>query len=254
MPLTAGEQFCNSNLITCSLNHVRFSKWGFCQRTSRFGSRPLDHDLNLNNPLTMPKLTPVEHFFGDSDYRTKEYFEDYSDLGAEYEDYNDNNVIKRNLRSGIEKDLDIVSIPQRFIAPQIDNDNLPIDSPLGPSPEPQLETKEPKLPTILTGSRGEVESRHGLPLFLLPPPVHLPPKVPLLPQEKTNHILQENIPTTDQPPFDEEDQIQVELDVTSKCPGGSLKECVFACVPLPDLQVYSLCVRECAERCPQIDS
>ena len=49
----------------------------------------------------MPKLTPVEHFFGDSDYRTKEYFEDYSDLGAEYEDYNDNNVIKRNLRSEV---------------------------------------------------------------------------------------------------------------------------------------------------------
>ena len=90
----------------------------------------------------MPKLTPVEHFFGDSDYRTKEYFEDYSDLGAEYEDYNDNNVIKRNLRSEVEKDLDIVSIPQRFIAPQIDNDNLPIESPLGLSLEPQLETKK----------------------------------------------------------------------------------------------------------------
>ena len=200
-------------------------------------------------------MTPVEHFFGDSDYRTKEDFEDYSDLGAEYEDYNDNNVIKRNLRSEIEKDLDIVSIPQRFIAPQIDNDNLPIESPLGPSPEPQGGTKEPKLSTILTGSRGEVESRHGLPLFLLPPPVHLPPKVPLLPQEKTNRIIQENIPTLDQSPFEqEEDQIQVELDVTSKCPGGSLKECVFACVPLPDLHVYGLCVRECAERCPQTDS
>ena len=86
----------------------------------------------------------MEHFFGDSDYRTKEDVEDYSDLGAEYEDYNDNNVIKRNLRSEIEKDLDIVSIPQRFIAPQIDDDNLPIESSLGPSPEPQGGTKEPK--------------------------------------------------------------------------------------------------------------
>ena len=34
------------------------------------------------------------------------------------------------------------------------------------------------------------------------------------------------------------------------CPGGNIRDCVEGCVPLPLLWVYSVCVRECARRCP----
>ena len=36
----------------------------------------------------------------------------------------------------------------------------------------------------------------------------------------------------------------------SDCPGSNLRTCVEACIPLPLLWVYSVCVRECARRCP----
>ena len=36
----------------------------------------------------------------------------------------------------------------------------------------------------------------------------------------------------------------------SDCPGSNLRTCVDACIPLPLLWVYSVCVRECARRCP----
>ena len=36
----------------------------------------------------------------------------------------------------------------------------------------------------------------------------------------------------------------------SNCPGSNLRTCVDACIPLPLLWVYSVCVRECARRCP----
>ena len=34
------------------------------------------------------------------------------------------------------------------------------------------------------------------------------------------------------------------------CPGGNIRDCVDGCVPLAQLWVYSVCVRECARRCP----
>ena len=39
----------------------------------------------------------------------------------------------------------------------------------------------------------------------------------------------------------------------SDCPGSNLRTCVDACIPLPLLWVYSVCVRECARRCPWPD-
>ena len=39
-------------------------------------------------------------------------------------------------------------------------------------------------------------------------------------------------------------------DMFSQCPGGDIKKCVNTCVPLPQLFVYGICVRECADRCP----
>ena len=45
---------------------------------------------------------------------------------------------------------------------------------------------------------------------------------------------------------DAEDDIYNKTD----CPGNNLRVCVEACVPLPELWIYSVCVRECARRCP----
>ena len=37
---------------------------------------------------------------------------------------------------------------------------------------------------------------------------------------------------------------------TDGCPGNNLRTCVEACVPLPQLWIYVVCVKECVRRCP----
>ena len=50
---------------------------------------------------------------------------------------------------------------------------------------------------------------------------------------------------------EEEDVTEdIVTDSDSDCPGSNLRTCVDACIPLPLLWVYSVCVRECARRCP----
>ena len=53
---------------------------------------------------------------------------------------------------------------------------------------------------------------------------------------------------------DNGDFAKVDPIMFSQCPGGNIKTCVTSCVPLPQLFVYGLCVRECAERCPLLRS
>ena len=48
----------------------------------------------------------------------------------------------------------------------------------------------------------------------------------------------------------EEDPDDNTIITHSDCPGWDLRTCVDACVPLPLLRVYGVCVRECARRCP----
>ena len=47
-----------------------------------------------------------------------------------------------------------------------------------------------------------------------------------------------------------EDDISDNSETDNVCPGNNLRQCIEACVPLPKLWVYSVCVRECANRCP----
>ena len=147
--------------------------------------------------------------------------------------------------------LDVVSIPQRFIAPHNEDfqSDFSLDEPsvsLGPIKESAV---SPFFPSA--GPRGglEKERKPSLPAFLLPPPpVHLPPKV--APVATSDEIRRDR-------PFVEEDDsalVPIEKETDEKCPGGSIKECVFACVPLPELHVYGLCVRECADRCADVQT
>merc|ERR1711997_917654 len=43
---------------------------------------------------------------------------------------------------------------------------------------------------------------------------------------------------------------EVEEKPLLSCPGENIRDCVEGCVPLAQLWVYSVCVRECARRCP----
>ena len=130
--------------------------------------------------------------------------------------------------------LDVVSIPQRFIAPHNEDfqSDFSLDEPsvsLGPIKESAV---SPFFPSAGPRGGSENERKPSLPAFLLPPPpVHLPPKVA---------------------PVASDEIRRDRLTVEEKCPGGSIKECVFACVPLPELHVYGLCVRECADRCADV--
>ena len=40
------------------------------------------------------------------------------------------------------------------------------------------------------------------------------------------------------------------MNIFTQCPGESLKTCIAACLPLADVPVYGVCVRECTRRCP----
>ena len=54
------------------------------------------------------------------------------------------------------------------------------------------------------------------------------------------------------PPEEKEDEEERVKEITaSDCPGDNLRDCIgVACVSLPQLWVYSVCVRECSRRCP----
>ena len=49
---------------------------------------------------------------------------------------------------------------------------------------------------------------------------------------------------------EEEKEKEKEGKPLLSCPGGNIRDCVDGCVPLAQLWVYSICVRECARRCP----
>ena len=206
-----------------------------------------------------------KHFIDNSEYILSEEYTDYDDYGefGKYENSDDYSVVKRNLAQEFEENLDVVSIPQRFIAPAPAIENSRTDASFG-QPHPSLglikETKEMEVSHFLAESRGglEREREPRLPEILLPPPVHLPPKVTPVARDQ---IRRNNQDISNRDQLTEEDDndrplvpIKEETDELTKCPGGSIKECVFACVPLPDLHVYGLCVHECADRCPQTPS
>ena len=56
----------------------------------------------------------------------------------------------------------------------------------------------------------------------------------------------------DQPINNHNDQENPTLSPASTdgCPGNNLRTCVEACVPLPQLWIYVVCVKECVRRCP----
>merc|ERR1739842_288717 len=58
--------------------------------------------------------------------------------------------------------------------------------------------------------------------------------------------LEESLPSSKQPP----DGDFLKSAVFTKCPGGDIKACIFSCIPLQNVYIYGLCVRECAQRCP----
>ena len=204
-----------------------------------------------------------KHFIDNSEYLLSEEYYDYdnySQSGHELEHSEDYSVVKRNFPPAFEENLDVVSIPQRFIAPQPITEGFNSDSSFDQpslSVDPITETKGLEVSHFLADPRGGSERGPRLPVVLLPPPVHLPPKVIPTTRDQNRRINQD-ISDRDQLTMDEGDRIQVlikkESDMLTKCPGGSIKECVFACVPLPDLHVYSLCVHECADRCQQLAS
>ena len=142
-----------------------------------------------------------------------------------------------------------MSIPQRFIAPH--NEDFQSDFSLDEPSVSLVPIKESAVSPFFpsAGPRGglEKERKPSLPAFLLPPPpVHLPPKVASV--ATSDEIRRDR-------PFVEEDSsalVPIKKEEDEKCPGGSIKECVFACVPLPELHVYGLCVRECADRCADL--
>ena len=145
--------------------------------------------------------------------------------------------------------LDVVSIPQRFIAPHNEDfqSDFSLDEPsvsLGPIKESAV---SPFFPSAGPRGGSENERKPSLPAFLLPPPpVHLPPKVAPVASDEIHR---------DRPIIEEDGSALVPIkkeQQDEKCPGGSIKECVFACVPLPELHVYGLCVRECADRCADV--
>merc|ERR1712037_13480 len=260
-----GAGRCEQN-SDCRRNAPHCSKWGFCQRSAQFGSRPLlwNPDGRTQDPNNQPtdQLKPFnKHFIDNSEYTLSEEYTDYdysSEFGHEYEYGEDYNVVKRNLGQEFEENLDVVSIPQRFIAPQPVTENSKSVSsfdqhiPVLGSVE---DTEELEFSHFLAESGGGLERESRLPLVLLPPPVLLPPKVTPVAEDQ---IQRNNQDTTT---IDEDEgakrilvAMKEETDVPTKCPGGSIKECVFACVPLPELHVYGLCVHECADRCPQTSS
>ena len=190
-----------------------------------------------------------KHFIDNSEYTLNDAdYDDYSEFGHEYEYSDDYSVVKRNLEFG--ENLDVVSIPQRFIAPQPVTENSKSDSSFE-QPTPSLgsikDIKELEVSDFLAESGGGLEREPRLPVVLLPPPVHLPPKVTPLAEDQIHRDTQD---LTNKNKDDKRISLNEKADEQPKCPGGSIKECVFACVPLPDLHVYSLCVHECADRCP----
>jgi len=257
----SGAGRCEQN-SDCRKSAPHCSKWGFCQWSAQFGSRPLDLNLDPDNQPTdtFPPLN--KHFTDNSEYILSEEYADYEDyfseFGDDYEHSEDFSVVKRNFPPVFEENLDVVSIPQRFIAPQLATEGFKSDSSLdqpSSSLDPMTETKVLDFPYFLAEPRRGLEREPRLPVVLLPPPVHLPLKVTPTTRDQ-NRRNNQDISDRDQLTVDQGDRILVpinkkEPDMVTNCPGGSIKECVFACVPLPDLHVYSLCVHECADRCPQ---
>jgi len=261
---------CEQN-SDCRKNAPHCSKWGFCQRSAQFGSRPLqgNSDGKTQDPKNQPThgFKPFnKHFIDNSEYiLSEEYsdYDDYSEGGHEYEYSDDYSVVKRNFAKEFEENLEVVSIPQRFIAPQPVTENSKSDvsfDQLTPSPGLKEETKELEVSHFLAESGVGLgrERELRLPEILLPPPVHLPPKLAPVATDQI-HRNNQDISNRDHLTEDDDDNrrpvpIKEETDLLTKCPGGSIKECVFACVPLPDLHVYGLCVHECADRCPQSSS
>ena len=201
-----------------------------------------------------------KHFIENSEYiLSEEYYDydDYSEFGLETEHSEDYSVVKRNFAQESEENFDVVSIAQRFIAPQRETEHAKSDSSFDqsfPSLRPIKEIEELEVSRFLAESGEGFEREPRLPVVLLPPPVHLPPKVTPAARDQIRKNNQD-ISNRDQLTAEENDRILVpkkkEPDMPPNCPGGSIKECVFACIPLPDLHVYSLCVHECADRCPQ---
>ena len=253
MQVSSNFNYCQN--ILKPENFKYFSKWGFCQRSAQFGSRgPVEWNGGRKDPDYQPtnEFKPLNKHFNDNSEEYADY-DDYGDFGNEYEYSEDYSVVKRNLA---QENLDVVSIPQRFIAPQPVTDDSKSDF-FFDQPTSALGSKEGikelEVSHFLAESGAGFEREPRLPVVLLPPPIHLPPKV--------TPVAVDQIPRNNQdtPNRDEDDNrilvpIKEETGDLTECPGGSIKECVFACVPLPNLHVYGLCVHECADRCPQTPS
>jgi len=271
----------------CGKHAPHCSDWGFCQWSPRFGSRPhvrvveaqQEVDLGVDYSDYNPDLDLEYVQTDNSDYS------DNSDNNlapriVEVTTFTPDKVdnLAENARSSR---LLVLPISDRFVAPSLpDNvdpssDHLPehIDS-----EENMRGAKSEDLHPPSTISLPPVKREHpNLATFLLPPPpvdIHehcdskdeedtttfRPDEVLDLVEEEV-HIreggpqfifttespeLEESLPSSKQPPDDD----FLKSAAFTKCPGNNIKACIFSCIPLQNVYIYGICVRECAQRCP----
>lgn len=186
--------------------------------------------------------------------------------------------LTENARSSL---LLVLPISDRFVAPSLPvNDDPPSDHlPEHIDSEENMRgAKSEDLHPPSTLSLPPVTSQHpNLATFLLPPPpvdIHehrdnkdeqetttLIPDEVLDLLEEVVHIreggpqfifttespdLEGSLPSSKQPPDDD----FLKSAAFTKCPGNNIKACIFSCIPLQNVYIYGICVRECAQRCP----
>ena len=161
-------------------------------------------------------MTKVE--YQDEDYQEYEEYKDYEDY-EDYEDYKDY-YYADDYENGFND-----TISEETQNPGTDTEDIVelTDRYVAP-PATMVETVNNSLQSH---SRSSLED-FGIFLELRPPPT-----------EETELQLEEK-----------EEEKEEERKPPLSCPGGDIGGCVGGCVPLAQLWVYSVCVRECARRCP----
>lgn len=206
----AGDGECRSN-EDCRESWAPFcSEFGYCRSSDRYGTRNSED------------LSELEYQY--EDYGEYENYEDYYYVD-DYENESDDiiNEAKQDPRIDTE---DIVELTDKYVAPLAPEDQQTNNS---------IEERNTK-------SHLDSHTRVTLQDFGIFPELRPPPLGDSLnPLDEMDEEKEEK---------KEDEMEEKEKKVPSSCPGGNIRDCVDGCVPLAQLWVYSVCVRECARRCP----
>ena len=212
-------------------------------------------------------------------YATHDEYEDYNSYlyDDSYEDYD-------TYGNGLEEDKPqrkatnivgpVVQLTQRYVAPYED----PIDNNIDFDEEERSGNSKKKVQVSLLDfdiyptlrpppiSSETTRSTTSLPVFKDPREKHFHRDASDQDQENSSgintlkhgqhnsfeHGQGNSLNSGDQPNSSHNDQENPNLSPASTdgCPGNNLRTCVEACVPLPQLWIYVVCVKECVRRCP----